>query len=91
MINTGKSYTGVGERQIFCAGIQSKKRMKKQDSILSAKDTNTNNSNSLNKNREICPSRLLYARTKLLASLKTQHNKISVLCMRDDFSTHMNI
>lgn len=66
MINTGKSYTGREKRQIFCEGIQSKQRMKKY-----AKDTSINNSNSPNKNKEICPSRLLYARTKLLAGLKT--------------------
>lgn len=59
-------------RQIFYSGIQSKKRMKKYESILSSKDTTNNNSNSLNKNKYTCPSRMSYARTKLLAGRMTK-------------------
>lgn len=91
MINGRKRHTGRGKRQIFYAGIQSKKIIKKYDSILSANNTIINNSNNPNKINEICPSRLLYDRTKLLAGLKTQPDKISVLCMKDDFSSFMNM
>lgn len=90
-ISCGKSYAGRGKRQRFYAGIHSKKIIKKQDSILSTKDTTINNSNSSKKSNEICPSGLSYAGTKLLASLKTQYDKISVLCMKDDFSSCMNM
>lgn len=64
--------------------------MKKYDSILCIEDTNTNNSNSPNK-KKMCPSRLLDAQTKLLAGLKTQCDKIDVLCMKGDFSSYMNM